>query len=281
MSSPLEPDEIARAAQAQYARLNFKPPPQQFTVLAAFVLQDPANADALKVVSLGTGSKCLPGARLQHGGDALHDSHAEVLARRGAVRWLLEEVERTCSGGEESRWIEEIPYESRRFRLRPGVRVWLYVSTLPCTSQPSPSHPFRSHNKRRDAPGGDASTRHLASSQDPSIAALKNSTAFPALPAGAAARGRDNYALNGVLRTKPGRADSPPTRCMSCSDKIASWGVLGIQGALAARVLEPVYVDGVVVGEVDVLMRGVVAEECRRAFWGRLEGMDGMWLAFL
>lgn len=67
---------------------------------------------------------------------------------------------------------------------------------------------------------------------------------------------------------------------MSCSDKIASWGVLGIQGALVSRVLEPVYVDGVVVGEVDVLMRGVVAEECRRAFWGRLEGVDGMWRAF-
>lgn len=136
-----DPDEIARAAHAQYARLNFKPPPQQFTVLAAFVLQDPANADALKVVSLGTGSKCLPGARLQHGGDALHDSHAEVLARRGAVRWLLEEVERTCTGVEESRWIEEIVHESRKFRLRPTVRVWLYVSTLPCTL-PTPSFAF-------------------------------------------------------------------------------------------------------------------------------------------
>lgn len=149
MSSPLDPDEIAKAAHAQYARLNFKPPPQQFTVLAAFVLQDTVNADALKVVSLGTGSKCLPSARLQHGGDALHDSHAEVLARRGAVRWLLEEVERTCTGAEESSWIERCAPE--RFRLKPSVRVWLYVSTLPCTS-PQPSLfriSSRTHNQRR------------------------------------------------------------------------------------------------------------------------------------
>lgn len=69
--------------------------------------------------------------------------------------------------------------------------------------------------------GGDASMRFLASSQDPEMAALKDSGSSVSPPPGAASRGRDGYALFGVLRTKPGRSDSPPTLCMSCSDKIA------------------------------------------------------------
>lgn len=125
--------------------------------------------------------------------------------------------------------------------------------------------------------GGDASTRYLGSTQDEAMAALKNSSNFPEHASNTAARGRDNYSLYGVLRTKPGRADSPPTLCMSCSDKIASWNVLGIQGALASRFLEPVYIDSVIVGEVPEGMRDAVKGDCERAFWRRLEGLDGQW----
>lgn len=128
----------------------------------------------------------------------------------------------------------------------------LYVSTLPC---------------------GDASTRYLAAFQDEEMAALKDASVFPDLPSGSAARGRDNYSLYGVLRTKPGRADSPPTLCMSCSDKIASWNVLGIQGALASRYLRPVYIDNIIVGEVDEIMRDQIREDCERAFCSRLHSM--------
>src|ERR1700683_3831434 len=98
--------------------------------------------------------------------------------------------------------------------------------------------------------GGDASTRFLASCQDEKMAALKDSTVFPILPHNSTFRGRDNYSLYGVLRTKPGRADSLPTASMSCSDKIAVWNVVGFQGALASRVLKPIYLHSVVIGEV-------------------------------
>jgi tRNA-specific adenosine deaminase 1 len=105
------------------------------------------------------------------------------------------------------------------------------------------------------------------------MAALKNSEVHPILPADVAARGRDNYALYSVLRTKPGRADSPLTSCMSCSDKIAAWNVLGFQGALASRIFDPLYISTVIVGEVGPQMQGVVQGDCDRAFWGRLDGL--------
>ena len=131
------------------------------------------------------------------------------------------------------------------------------------------------YNSHTASAGGDASMRYLATFQDSEMASLKNSSSFPTLAPGAASRGRDNYSLFGVLRTKPGRADSPPTLCMSCSDKIASWNVTGFQGALASQFLEPVYVDTILIGDVETALRDVVQEDCERAFWKRLDKLDG------
>lgn len=244
-----------------YSSTSYSPPASQYTIAASFFLTRSSSPDC-KVISVATGTKCLPTARLPSTGEAVHDSHAEVLARRGAIRWFLEEIGRCHDGTTKVRdsdmksntayqtdWICQSSQHGR-YKLRDDVQIHLYVSTVPC---------------------GDASTRLLACMQDEEMATLKDSMVIPSLNPNAASRGRDDYSRLGVLRTKPGRADSPPTLCMSCSDKIASWNVLGFQGALAARFFEPLYLSTVVIGEVPLDMQDTVKDDCERAFWKRLE----------
>ncbi|KAJ7237194.1 adenosine deaminase/editase [Mycena haematopus] len=237
-----------------YYSFRIRPPARQWTILASFLLTA-KDAGLYKIVSLATGTKCLPADRLPADGESLHDSHAEVLARRGAVRWFLEEIGRCKEATDntfQSDWI--YPCDDGRYTLKTDVRLFLYVSTVPC---------------------GDASMRFLSASQDEQMAALKDSAIRPPTDPTLAARGRDNYALFGVLRTKPGRADAPSTASMSCSDKIASWNFLGIQGALGSRFLRPLYLHSIIIGEVPAELHSVVRDDCERALWRRLEAILG------
>jgi tRNA-specific adenosine deaminase 1 len=121
----------------------------------------------------------------------------------------------------------------------------------------------------------------LAAAQDPEVSAHMDAVVRPLLPPGTPSRGRDGYARLGVLRTKPGRGDAPRVLSMSCSDKIARWSVLGIQGALASLILAPVYIHAIVIGEVDESMRARVRADCDRAFYERLGRLESKLFFFL
>jgi hypothetical protein len=136
-SHELDVDRVVVAVHQQFNTVEVTPAVHQYTVLASFVLWNHLT-DALKIISLATGLKCLPTARMPLGGDALHDSHAEILARRGAIRWLLEEIGRCAGRG--SDWIQgQLSSDSKsqlttppRFALGDGVRILMYISTVPC-----------------------------------------------------------------------------------------------------------------------------------------------------
>lgn len=145
-------DAIVDLCTSTYISLpkSFHPSPRsngtpQYCILAGFVLgkvdrigvSAPPNSrlDNLKCVTLATGSKCLPKSKLSLDGQALHDSHAEVLARRGFVRWIYEEILRSQSDAFVSDWIERCSGKDGvepRYRLQETVKVFMYISTLPC-----------------------------------------------------------------------------------------------------------------------------------------------------
>lgn len=142
-------DAIVSATLFQYSSLPFAPQPGKHTVLASFALHD-THSGRVKLLSLGAGVKCLPASRLPVRGDALHDSHAEVIARRGAIRWFLEEVQRdaqaqgqksghsTSVSVSESAWI--CARDDGLYVLRDNVHLWMYASTVPCAHPSSHSH---------------------------------------------------------------------------------------------------------------------------------------------
>ena len=116
-------DAIIHDIHEIYGSLKFYPPDGKFTILASVFLTDERRT---KVISIATGTKCLPTSRLPTQGEALHDSHAEVLARRGAIRWCMEEILRPTT----SDWI--VRQANGKYVLRDGVALNLYISTVPC-----------------------------------------------------------------------------------------------------------------------------------------------------
>lgn len=106
---------------------------QEWTPLAGIVLVSPSGNET-ELVSLGAGSKVLPTGQRSASGDLVNDLHAEVIAIRGARRWLLEEVRRLLAvGNKTGRWLTQ-GRAGGKWRLLDGVSLHIYVSCLPCES---------------------------------------------------------------------------------------------------------------------------------------------------
>lgn len=160
---PATTNEIAAAALDFYQdKLPTKGKPREtneWTVYAAIVATTTtrggtgttrhAQQEQVTVISCATGTKCTAvnkGTTATVAAEAvLHDSHAEVLARRGLLRVLWQEImsyndhacddeNKTSDDGKKNnvkmRLLTEVSRD--KFRLRSDMRLHLYVSDSPC-----------------------------------------------------------------------------------------------------------------------------------------------------
>ncbi|KAF8771905.1 tRNA-specific adenosine deaminase 1 like protein [Argiope bruennichi] len=264
MESSDFPDEVAKLCYKHFKKLPKKGKPQgirDWTLLACIAMSKEYPKRSLKVITLTTGTKCLGFSQLSDKGDVLFDSHAEVLARRSFIKFMMHHMLLVLHKNDS----EILTYNEtdKKFNLRPGIAFHLFVSHVPCGDAAIfPKNPENEENSGELVQGDceenpskklklDISNELDNSNNNSSYAVhdiyrtgakcVDGDVQDPKMP------GKDFHVI-GALRTKPGRGD--PTWSMSCSDKIALWNVCGIQGALLSSLLEaPVYLSSIIFGK--------------------------------
>ena len=266
-------DQVASKALSHFDKLppKCRPQPSEWCVFAAIVASfpSPTSSPILEIVSSATGSKCTPPCLVvESKPHALHDSHAEVLARRGLVHALLEEMRDPkkdparslldrepldreprqplpSDGGEAAPSAPSAPL----YKIKDGVTFHLFVSESPCGDASIYEVDDGSTNftgaKIAAVDAGDGGFK--SSSDDPAVFlphanSLAASLSIVREPA---AQALSSY------RLKSGRSNLPASHrstCHSCSDKILRWSSLGLTGsALSSLLTAPARLASVVV----------------------------------
>ncbi|XP_077580791.1 double-stranded RNA-specific editase B2-like isoform X3 [Stigmatopora nigra] len=185
--------------------------------VASVVMTAGYEVSSAQVVAMATGTKCLD---REAGEGALRDCHAEVLCRRALLRFLYAQLETLLmSPPEETATASIFEAAGGRpavFRLRDHVGFHMFVTWSPCGDGRLENCSGRARGGLRTKVGGGQGT--------------------------APAAGRRG-------RRKTGGA-SPGQRkdvSMSCTDKMAKWCAVGVQGALLSHLLEPIYLRSLTV----------------------------------
>jgi hypothetical protein len=163
---------------------------------------------------------------------AIRDCHAEVLARRGLILFLLREIVKAKRGAKDCCLVRVVQQENYKYTLKGGVRFHLYVSKVPCGDAA--------------VPDGDGHLRYVKA-----------------------------HGQGEILTREPDGLYK-----MSCSDKIALWNVVGVQGALLSKILtEPIFLSSIFIGSVEKRdgksvedIARSVERDAKRAFVDRLSG---------
>ncbi|KAL6950235.1 hypothetical protein ACO0QE_000911 [Hanseniaspora vineae] len=237
-------DDIAKLVYKKYAK-SFKPickpvvksnGVKEWTVLAAVVGYDTV-ARTYQVVSMATGVKVTPDTHLSRSmGKMLHDCHAEILAIRGFNAVLHDQIHRYQGIEDKTElYLIEEGLSGKSFRVVEKWDFYLYISEMPCGDS-SMGEEIESRCRAEDDQHEKLvfNDSDLIQYVDPSVKTVL--------------RGRFNYSRKGIVRTKPGRADSNTSLSKSCSDKLCMKQVTSLNNAITYFLLDsPVYLSGIVI----------------------------------
>lgn len=80
----------------------------RYKEMAAFVLLSELDKGCVQVLSLGTGTKCVSSEHMSLDGNVLNDCHAEVIARRGLMVVLWEQLKALVENGLQGKFVEPL-----------------------------------------------------------------------------------------------------------------------------------------------------------------------------
>jgi len=110
------------------------PSKSTYKVLAGIVMSSGIAINGSQVICFATGDECISGRHLSLKGEAVNDCHAVVLARRGLVSFLYDQLEKYRTQPEESVF-EPAGNDDRlplRLKIKDGILFHLYMTSPPC-----------------------------------------------------------------------------------------------------------------------------------------------------
>lgn len=220
---------------------------KEWTVFSAICEEN----SEFRIVSAGTGTKCLSKGQLSTNGTLLNDSHAEVIAIRAFKRYLMCELEKFMRSSESAIFEGSL---AGGYQIKPTVKYHFFTTHPPCGD--ATIFPVDSESNAEEPPSKKVKVVDDCSFTGAKMIAQSDTG--------------DALAQNvGAVRIKPGRGER--TLSMSCSDKLAKVLVLGVQGSLLSSLLNKrIYLKSILLSKNSAYHK----ESMERALYKRFPQKD-------